>query len=189
MSENGMTESNRPAAGVKETEGAATLFELAPEEIEVCLRLRGPAGRHELVHYLRPPGYEDWREYERNLRSTVESVESDFHQRSLARTDPEEAIAGPNSMPFILAIALLDGKVTLEQFTDENIHDPRVRAAMAKVRHRANQRQPGQAEAPDRITVTLKNGAVHTIEVAFDRTRPRDAVDHGEQQRQENSEQ
>jgi len=96
----------------------------------------------------------------------VESVESDFHQRSLARTDPREAIAGPNSMPFILAVALLDGKVTLAQFTDENMHDPRVRAAMAKIRHRANQRQPGQAEPPDRITVTLKNGAVHNIEVA-----------------------
>jgi 2-methylcitrate dehydratase PrpD len=96
----------------------------------------------------------------------VESVECDFHQRSLARTDPQEAIAGPNSMPFILAIALLDGKVTLEQFSDENMHDSRVRAAMAKIRHRANHRQPGQAEPPDRITVTLKNGAVHAIEVA-----------------------
>ena len=63
-------------AGVMEMEETATLFELAPEEIEVCLRLRGPAGRHELVHCLRPPTFEDWREYERNLRSTVESVES-----------------------------------------------------------------------------------------------------------------
>lgn len=96
----------------------------------------------------------------------VESVESDFHLRSLSRTDPQEAIAGPNSMPFILAIALLDGKVTLEQFTEEKIHDPRVRAVMAQVRHRPNERRPGQAEPPDRITVKLKNGAVHTIEVA-----------------------
>lgn len=56
-------------------EETATLFELAPEEIEVCLRLKGPGGRHELLHYLRPPAFEDWREYERNLRSTVESVE------------------------------------------------------------------------------------------------------------------
>ena len=55
----------------------AELFELAPEEIEVCLRLKGPGGRHELLHYLRPPTFEDWREYERNLRSTVESVECD----------------------------------------------------------------------------------------------------------------
>ena len=96
----------------------------------------------------------------------VESIETDFHQRSLARTDPQEAIAGPNSMPFILAIALLDGKVTLEQFTDEKIYDSRVRAAMAKIRHCANQRQLGQAEPPDRITVTLTNGAVHSIDVA-----------------------
>jgi len=96
----------------------------------------------------------------------VESVESDFHLRSLSRTDPQEAIAGPNSMPFILAIALLDGKVSLDQFTEENIHDPRVRAVMARAQHRSNERRPGQAEPPDRITVKLKNGAVHTIEVA-----------------------
>jgi len=96
----------------------------------------------------------------------VESVESDFHLRSLSRTDPQEAIAGPNSMPFILAIALLDGKVTLEQFTDEKIHDPRVRAVMEKIKPRPNAHTPGQPEGADRISVTLKNGAVHTIEVA-----------------------
>jgi len=69
------------AAGVTEMEETATLFELAPEEIEVCLRLKAKrhidgVSRHELLHCLRPPAYEDWREYERNLRSTVESVES-----------------------------------------------------------------------------------------------------------------
>jgi 2-methylcitrate dehydratase PrpD len=96
----------------------------------------------------------------------VESVESDFHLRSLSRIDPEEAIAGPNSMPFILAIALLDGKVALEQFTDEKIHDPRVRAVMRKIKPRPNAHTPGQPEAADRMTVILKNGAVHTIEVA-----------------------
>jgi 2-methylcitrate dehydratase PrpD len=96
----------------------------------------------------------------------VEIVECDFHLRSLSRSDPQEVIAGPNSMPFILAIALLDGKVTLEQFTDEKIHDPRVRAVMAKIEHRPNAHQPGQPEPADRITVTLKNGASHTIEVA-----------------------
>ena len=69
-------------------------------------------------------------------------------------------------MPFILAVALLDGKVTLEQFTEEKIHDPRVRAVMEKIRHRSNERQAGQAEPPDRITVKLKNGVVHSIEVA-----------------------
>jgi hypothetical protein len=53
------------------------LFELAPEEIQVSLHIRGPAGRHQLLHVLRPPVFEDWREYERNLRSTVETVETE----------------------------------------------------------------------------------------------------------------
>jgi 2-methylcitrate dehydratase PrpD len=96
----------------------------------------------------------------------VESVESDFYLRSLSRTDPQEAIAGPNSMPFILAIALLDGKVALEQFTDEKIHDPCVRAVMQKIKPRPNAHRQGEPERADRITVTLKNGSVHTIEVA-----------------------
>ena len=55
-------------------EEAMELFELAAEEIQVCLRLRG---RHELRHILRPPRWEDWRNYERSLRSTVETVEND----------------------------------------------------------------------------------------------------------------
>ena len=93
----------------------------------------------------------------------VESVESNFHLHSLSRTDPQEAIAGPNSMPFILAIALLDGKVALEQFTDEKIHDPCVRAVMQKIKPRPNAHRPGEPERADRITVTLKNGSVHTI--------------------------
>ena len=96
----------------------------------------------------------------------VERVECDFHLRSLSRTDPQETIAAPNSMPFILATALLDGRVTLEQFTEEKIHDPGMRAIMEKIKHRPNERQPGQPEPPDRITVVLKNGASHSIEVA-----------------------
>ena len=52
-------------------------FELAPEEIEVCLRLTRNGERYQLLHFLRPPGFEDWRDYERNLRGCIESVESD----------------------------------------------------------------------------------------------------------------
>ena len=52
-------------------------FELAPEEIEVCLRLTRNGERFQLFHFLRPPNFEDWRDYERNLRGCIESVESD----------------------------------------------------------------------------------------------------------------
>ena len=57
--------------------GAQTLFELAPEQIEICLRVNGASGRYELLHRLRPPGLEDWRAYERDLKSTVEVAENE----------------------------------------------------------------------------------------------------------------
>src|SRR4051812_1593778 len=53
------------------------LFELAPEEIEICLRVNGAGRRYELTHRLRPPTLEDWRAYERDLRSTVEVAENE----------------------------------------------------------------------------------------------------------------
>jgi 2-methylcitrate dehydratase PrpD len=96
----------------------------------------------------------------------VELIECDFHERSLCRSDPDEAVAGPNSMPFILALAVLDGNVTVEQLTDEKMRDPAVRGVMSKVKHMPLERTAGQAEPPDRVTVKLKNGAVHTVEVA-----------------------
>ncbi|HTN72576.1 MAG TPA: MmgE/PrpD family protein [Methylomirabilota bacterium] len=100
----------------------------------------------------------------------VVSVECDFHVRSLCRVDPEEAMAGHNSMPFILAMALIDGRVAVEQFTDDRVHDPQVRSVMSKIRHVPSVRQNGQTDVPDRVTVTLKNGAVHSAEVAERRT-------------------
>lgn len=68
------------------------LFELAPEQVEVCLRVSGAGGRYELRHRLRPPRLDDWREYERNLRSTVETAE---HDRDALQFDsaPLEAAA------------------------------------------------------------------------------------------------
>jgi hypothetical protein len=65
-------------AGTSSQEAAPALFELAPDRIEICLRLNSAAaggGRYELIHRLRPPKFEDWREYERNLKSTVEASE------------------------------------------------------------------------------------------------------------------
>ena len=37
---------------------------------------------------------------------------------------------------------------------------------MQKIKPRPNPHKPGEMERADRITVTLKNGSVHTIEVA-----------------------
>jgi len=100
----------------------------------------------------------------------IASVECDFHLRSMCRPDPQEAIAGHNSMPFILALAILEGRVVVGQFTDEKVQDPLVRAVMSKIKPVSLQHSTGQPEPPDRVTVRLKTGAIYSVEVAQRKT-------------------
>ena len=74
-------------------EEAMELFELSPEEIQVCLRVKGPQGRHQLLHSLRPTALADWIEYERNLRSTVESLENEGEEALRFAANSLEAAA------------------------------------------------------------------------------------------------
>jgi len=60
---------------------------------------------------------------------------------------------------------LLEGEVTLAQFSEAKIHDPAVRAVMKKIIHAPLPHGRGQPEPPDRIIVKLNNGAVYAIEV------------------------
>ncbi len=68
---------DRAAVAEPEAQQGTQYFELAPEVIEVCLRVKGASGRYELRHRLRPPALDDWRVYERELRSTVEAAEDE----------------------------------------------------------------------------------------------------------------
>jgi 2-methylcitrate dehydratase PrpD len=54
--------------------------------------------------------------------------------RTVFRTNPRRAIEGKTSLLFCLAVALVDREVTLHQFTEEKIRDPRIRGVMDKVR-------------------------------------------------------
>jgi 2-methylcitrate dehydratase PrpD len=87
----------------------------------------------------------------------VVSVEADLHQFSLRRPDPREAIATGYSLPYLLAIALVDGALGLDQVGEGRLHDPAVRTLMAKVRH-----DPAAAPAgrPERVTIRLSDGTV-----------------------------
>jgi 2-methylcitrate dehydratase PrpD len=108
----------------------------------------------------------------------VESIECDFHLRSLCRVDPQEAIAGHNSMPFILAVALLDGEVVVDQFTDDRIHDQAVRSVMGKIKNVPLVWEHGESEPPERLVVKLTNGKSYAAEVPTRRTLTTEAEIH-----------
>ncbi|HEV7654173.1 MAG TPA: MmgE/PrpD family protein [Mycobacteriales bacterium] len=87
----------------------------------------------------------------------VVAVEADLHQFSLRRPDPQEAIATGYSLPYLLAIALVDGALGLDQVDGTRLHDPAVRALMARVTHDP---QAAPAGRPERVTIRLADGTV-----------------------------
>ncbi|MBM4312692.1 MAG: MmgE/PrpD family protein [Deltaproteobacteria bacterium] len=67
----------------------------------------------------------------------IEAVEIGFPPGSdtaLIASDPKTGLQGKFSIEYVAAATLLDGKVTLESFTDEQVNRPEVRRLMQKVR-------------------------------------------------------
>jgi 2-methylcitrate dehydratase PrpD len=66
----------------------------------------------------------------------IEAVEIGFPPGSdtaLIASDPRTGLQGKFSIEYVAAVTLLDGKVTLESFTDEQVNRPEVRRLMRKV--------------------------------------------------------
>ena len=91
----------------------------------------------------------------------VDSIEADLHPFSLMRLDPQEAIATGYSLPFLLAAAVVDGRVGLDQVGEKRLHDPAIRALMERVTHDPDATKVGA----ERVTVRLKDGTVLVEEV------------------------
>ncbi len=104
---------------------------------------------------------------------TIERVlirSSDYTIRLLARprkTDPQNVVDTQFSMPWQAAIALIDGKIDVETFTEKNIHRPDVRQLMQKVEwvvdDEFERRYPEHYSCA--VTVTMEDGTAFTSEV------------------------
>jgi 2-methylcitrate dehydratase PrpD len=73
------------------------------------------------------------------------------------------AYAGKFSTPYCIAVGFLDGKAGLEQFTDERVTDPRVRALAGKVSYVINPDDPYPRNFTGHVRATLKDGSVREI--------------------------
>jgi 2-methylcitrate dehydratase PrpD len=86
---------------------------------------------------------------EKIAAAAVEQIECDLRPYPLVRARPTRGYEGRFSMPFCLAVALVSGKVTPADFTDERLQEPQIQALIERTRH-----------APEEVlTVTLKNGS------------------------------
>jgi 2-methylcitrate dehydratase PrpD len=107
----------------------------------------------------------------------VECTTGELAYQTLVHSHPVTGLEGKFSMQYCLAAALLDGKVSLEQFTDEKV--ARAKEIMEKVNYRCAENSAGMAwhqSHPDEVKVRLKNGKEYSHQVIIDKGSPQNPL-------------
>lgn len=94
--------------------------------------------------------------------------------QTIAFRVPETALQGKFSMPYLIARAIIDGKIVLRTFTEEAIRDPMVLALLEKVTMRSNPELVGSADGsrPCIVSIRLRTGQTHTMDGRFAKGSP-----------------
>jgi len=82
----------------------------------------------------------------------------------LIHSNPETGLQGKFSAPYVVAVCLLDPRVSLEQFTDQKVRDPKARAMMQKVKLTVHPELEGEPP-PVIVHIRLKDGKEYTKRV------------------------
>jgi 2-methylcitrate dehydratase PrpD len=87
---------------------------------------------------------------------------------------PQTGIQGKFCMPYLVARALIDGKIGLDIFTDSAVRDPNVLKFAERVQMRLdeNLKKTDAAGRPCRVTIRLKNGQTLTREAQHSKGGP-----------------
>ena len=152
--------------------------------VEEALRRRGlegdsPRPGREAVAFGREGGVSpekhaiDPAQIARITNETYNTVKSHFSNK-----DVSTVMAARVSVPYCIAIAAIDGRLTQAQFSPARINDPLLRAVLAHTEVIAdaelNKLYPDKF--PARVTITLKNGASFQETVLFPKGDPQDPL-------------
>ena len=92
---------------------------------------------------------------------------------------PKTRETADHSMPYCIAIALLDGEITAKSFAEERFSDPAVVSLMQKVKVSEDPKLTDQYPegAPGRVTVRMTGGQVLTHEIRYPAGHARNPMD------------
>ncbi|MBI4333868.1 MAG: MmgE/PrpD family protein [Chloroflexi bacterium] len=105
----------------------------------------------------------------------IECRTSRWAQKILSYSRPETVEQAKYSMEYCLAAAVLDGEVTLRQFTDARVASADVRSFMPKVKYASL--GEGEDVSEDTVTVKLLGGRQYSHTVAHARGEPENPMD------------
>jgi 2-methylcitrate dehydratase len=95
-----------------------------------------------------------------------------------SKYEPDSRETADHSLPYCIAAALADHKVTPQQFTDEKLHEPRLRAQLRKVKVVANEEfeKLFPAKQSTRVTIHTTDGRSFTQRVDVPKGDARDPM-------------
>jgi 2-methylcitrate dehydratase PrpD len=115
--------------------------------------------------------------------ASIECRISDMVPKIMIRQRPQTGAEGKFSLPFCMAVAIIDRKVGLQQFTTKRVSDPKVRELISRVSfvHPPEASgYEGMERYPEQVTVKLCDGTVHTHEVSESKGRPANRLSEAE---------
>ena len=92
---------------------------------------------------------------------TAEGIVHRLWEPLAAKQAPASAYAAKFSIPYAIAVGLLDDDAGLAQYTDARVTDPELRALAAKVRYVVDPANPYPRQFTGHVRVTLDDGTVH----------------------------
>ena len=92
--------------------------------------------------------------------------------------NPTTRETADHSLPYVVAVVLCRGTLSVDDFSDERIRDPKTHLVMQKIKVRATEEfDRAWPEAyPFRITVTTKSGQKHVQEVFYAKGHPKNPM-------------
>ncbi len=91
---------------------------------------------------------------------------------------PTSRETADHSLPYCIAAAVVDRKITTDQFSDERIPDPQIQSVLAKIKGEASEEfeKMFPAKQPSKVRVRLKSGAEHSAQLDYPKGDPREPM-------------
>ena len=91
---------------------------------------------------------------------------------------PESRETADHSLPYCLAAAIVDGKITTASFTDEKIKDPAILETIDKIKGEASQEFEAMfpAKQPSRVRITTTDGREFEEYLEYPKGDPREPM-------------
>lgn len=88
-----------------------------------------------------------------------------------SRWAPTTRETADHSLPYCVAVALLDGRLVRDSFADERLRDPAVAELMRKVKVNEDAAMTAlyPESAPGRVTIRMRSGETHVAEIRYPR--------------------